>query len=74
MEQQDLTHLNVQKDLILYYFPNFASFNIPMYERIRHGEQHLVSCPSKLKQTKTPKEDDLSKKKTNGILVEKMDS
>ena len=47
--KQDLTHLYVLKASILYYFPNCASFTILAHERTKHWEQHLESCPNKLK-------------------------
>ena len=48
MGQQDLTHLYVLKESILYYFPNCTSFTILMYKRTKHWEQHLRLCPHKL--------------------------
>ena len=46
--QQDLTHLYVLKESILYYFPNCASFTILTYKRTKHWEQHPKSCLNKL--------------------------
>ena len=48
MGQQDLTHLYVLKESILYYFSNCVSFTILMYKRTKCWEQHLKSCPNKL--------------------------
>ena len=47
--QQDLTHLCVLKESILYCFPNCAFSIIPTYERTRHWEQHQKWCPEILR-------------------------
>ena len=72
MEQQDLTHLYVLNESILYYFPNCASSTILTYKRTKHGEQHLESCPNKLNII-IPQRQMTCLKKTNKILKEKLE-
>ena len=44
-------------------FPNCASFTILMYKRTKHLEQHLQVMSQQIKHNKSPKTDDLSKKR-----------
>ena len=71
MGPQDLTHLYVLKETILCCFPNCAFITIPTYGRPIHWEQYQKSWSQNIRDSESPKTDDLSKKKTNCILKAK---
>ena len=60
---------NVQKYLIVYYSPSFASFTIRTYERTIHCKECLKSCPSKLNKLRPQRQKTCLNKKTNEILT-----